>query len=274
MSSYKIYAKKGKKVMPIKLEEKHIYGHVTTVNTEGGIIVGKQDSTVALDSGNPNGYGINNANIKILHNSNSMRIVQGTAEDQRIGNKVNVKSISLTLYIHANPQTFINNYYDAQRVMCPFKFNFRIMTVKFEQQMTATDLAKWYRESYIYYRTVSITGGTQFPYQSNWMDKLRESTPWTGQFKILMDKKFQLTDVHSNTQKSIILPLKGQINFDNTSQNPTSNQYISNIYTFLISPANNDLDMDLLSCDQTQTITPSATMWSYQANIKTIYYDV
>lgn len=274
MSSYKIYAKKGKKVMPIKIEEKHIYGHTMTVSTEGGIIVGKQDSTVAQDSGNPNGYGVNNANIKIIHNSNNMRIVQGTAEDQRIGNKVNVKSINLTMYIHANHQTFINNYYDVQRVMCPFKFNFRLMTVKFKKQMTTTDIADWYRESYIYLRTVSITGGVSFPYQSNWMKKLRESTPWTGQFEILMDKKFQLTYQHSNTLMSITLPIKGQVNFSNTSQNPTENQAISNIYTFLISPANNDLDMDSLSADQTQTITPSATMWNYQCNIKTIYYDV
>lgn len=274
MSSYKIYAKQGNKTMPIKIEEKHTYGHLTTVNTEGGIVVGKQDSLVAQDSGNPNGYGVNNANIKILHNSNNIRIVQGTAEDQRIGNKVNIKSVAITMYIHPNTQTFINNYYDVQRVMCPFRFNFRIMTVKFEQQMTTTDIATWYRQTYIYLRSVSITNSTQFPYQSNWMDKLRESTPWTGQFEILLDKKFQLTDLHSQTQMNITVPITGQVNFDNTSNNPTANQYVSNIYTFLISPANNDLDMDMLSCDQTNTITPSATMWNYQGNIKVIYYDV
>lgn len=274
MSSYKIYAKKGKKVMPIKIEEKHRYDHAVTVSTEEGIKVGKQDSTVAVDSGNPNGYGINNANIYLLHNSNNLYIKQGTAEDERIGNKVNIKSIVMTLYIHSNPQTFINNYYDAQRVMCPFRFNFRVMTVKFENQMSRTDISRWFRETYIYYRTVSITGGVSFPYQSNWMDKLRESTPWTGQFKILFSKKFQITDTHSQTQLNITIPIKGQVNFDNTSNNPTSNQYTSNIYTFLIGPSNNDLDMDMLSCDQTQTITPSATMWFYQANIKTIYYDM
>lgn len=273
MSSYKIYAKKGKKVMPIKIEEKHEYGYSVTSTTEGNILVAKQDAMVTSGSGNANGYGVNAANIQILHNSNNIYIPQGTGENMRIGNKVNIKSINLTMYLHANTQAFINNYYDNQRVMCPFRFNFRIMTIKFDRQMSRVDLSRWFRESYIYYRLVSISG-EDYPYQSNWMNKLRESTPWTGSFKILMDKKFQLTDTHSNTQMSITIPIKGQVNFDNTSNNPTNNQFVSNIYTFIIGPANNDLDMDLLSCDQTNTIFPSANMWNYQCNIKTIYYDV
>lgn len=268
--SYKIYAKKGNKVMPIKIEEKHIYKHIVD-GDEVAIPVYKpntatQDTTV--------GYGVNSGNIKMIHNTNFISVSQGTGEEQRIGNKINIKSLSVTLYVRFNSSVLISTFSHGQLI--DTYFNFRIMTVKFDQvNLTPTDIARWYRESYIYYRTVNISLGDKYPYQSNWMDKLRESTPWTGSFKILFDKKFKLKKSKSVKQISFKLPISGQVNFDNTSNRPTENQKLSNIYTFIIGPSNVYLDMDAVSTDKCVVLgTDSATLFYINANIKTIYYDI
>lgn len=271
MSAYKIYAKKGKKIMPIKIEEKHIYAHTFTINSELQINIFKPVASTTADY--VVGYGVNQNNIKILHNSNNLQITQGTTEDQRIGNKINVKSIIISLYIRFNSERLIAAYSHGELI--DMFFNFRIMTVKFDETMTNADIARWYRESFIYYRTVSISGGAEYPFQSNWMDKLRESTPWTGSFKILYDKKFKIKKSKSVKQMNVLVPLSGYINFDNTSNRPTDGQKFSNTYTFLITPANVFLDMDAVSTDKSQNMATDNTLLFYaNANIKTIYYDV
>lgn len=271
MSNFKIYAKKGKKVMPIKIEEKHIYEHTATVNTETSLSVYKPDANAAAD--NVVGYGVNRGNIHTLYNSNNLHITQGTAENQRIGNKVNVKSLSIALYIRFNSNILISTFSHGQLI--DTFFNFRIMTVRFDQPMSSTDLAQWYRETFIYYRLVDISAGEQYPYQSNWMDKLRESTRWTGSFQILNNKKFQLTKTRSVIQMNYNVPLKGNVNFDNTSNRPTDNQKFSNVYVFLIGPSNAYLDMDAVSTDKVLNMANAdATLFYLQANIKTIYYDM
>lgn len=180
MSSYKIYAKKGRKVMPIKIEEKHNYQNVRNDIQIYQITYGS-----AMNINNFRGMGVNSSNVYIIHNSNQTSVAQGTAENQRVGNKVNIKSISFTCQMN-----FVSNNlvaYFSHGELIDMNFHFRIMTVKFNQQMTSTDLAAWFRESHIYYFTETANDGTM-PVCSNWTDKLRESTPWTGQFKILMDK--------------------------------------------------------------------------------------
>lgn len=269
--SYKIYAKKGSKVMPIKIEEKHLYQHSSSVNTEGSLEVFKPDSAATAD--NVVGYGVNRGNLYVLHNSNNLTIAQGTAENQRVGNKINVKSLVITMYVRFNSSVLISTFSHGQ--LMDTYFNFRLMTVRFNQPMSSTDLADWYRNTFVYYRLVDISAGEQYPYQSNWMDKLRESTPYTGSFNILYNKKFQLKKYKSVKQLSVNIPLTGNVNFDNTSNKPTENQKFSNVYTFIIGPSNVYLDMDAISTDKCLNMsTSSATLFYLQANVKTIYYDV
>lgn len=271
MSTFKIYAKKGAKVMPIKIEEKHLYQHAVSVDTEGSLNVFMPDSTASSDI--VVGYGVNNQNIAVLHNSNNLTISQGTAEDQRVGNKINIKSISLTLYVRFETANLIAYFSHGQ--MIDTYFNFRLMSVRFNEPMSTTELARWFRQTFIYYRHVSISGGEKYPFQSNWMDKLRESTPWTGSFSILYDKKFQLKKSKSVKQMNINIPLSGNVNFDNTSNKPTDNQQFCNVYTFLIGPSNVYLDMDAVSTDKCLNLAvPYRTLFDFQANVKTIYYDV
>lgn len=271
MSSYKIYAKKGRKVMPIKIEQKHIYSHTFTTNSESQLYVYKPVSTNTED--NTVGYGINQNNIKVLYNTNTLTLSQGVGESQRVGNKVNIKRVAITLYVRFNSERLIAAFSHGQ--MIDTFFNFRIMTVHFKDLMTTNDIAKWYRETFIYYRTVSISGGTSYPYQSNWMDKLRESTPYTGSFKILFDKKFQIKKSKSVKQLNIKVPISGNVNFDNTTNRPTDNQEFNNTYTFLIGPSNVYLDMDAISTDKCLNMANDSELLFYlQSNIKITYYDV
>lgn len=278
MSSYKIYAKKGKKVMPIKIEEKHIYQHTAT-NQDLYLSVIKSVTNPTFPR-YYRGYAPTDANCKLLHNTNTIAITQGTTEDQRIGNKVNIKSVSLVLNLHINPTPLINDFGHSELV--DMKFHFRLMCVKFNSPLPTTstggepeEFAKWYRSTFIYYRTVSVSGDANMPVQSNWMDKMRNSTEYTGSFKILYDKKFSLSKFKTVKQKQINLPIKGNATFDNTNNLLSPNQGLSNIYTFLIGPSNNWLDMDAISTDKAEHLsTGYANLFIYNANIKTIYYDV
>lgn len=270
MSNYKIYAKSGGKVMPIKIEPKHFYTH-SIVNDELPIYVYKP--VYNQNEENTVGLGVSKYNTYLIYNTNNIYIPQGTSEDQRVGNKVNIKSIAITLYIYFNSTPLIANFSHGQ--MIDTWFNFRIMSVKFDQQMTTTDLAQWYRDTFIYYRTVSVSGGDKYPFQSNYMDKLRESTPWTGSFNILYDKKIKMTKFNSALQLSFSIPFSGNVNFDNTNNKPTDNQGINNIYTFIIGPSNVFLDMDPVSADKCLVLgTGESNLFYYNSNIKLIYYDV
>lgn len=266
MSSYKIYAKKGKKVMPIKIEQKHIYQNVQTNISVYKPLV----STVT--SAYVRGYGVNPGTVYTIHNSNNVYIPQGTGEENRVGNKVNIKSIAITMNVNFVPRALIDSFGHGQNIDTCFRF--RLMTVKFEQQMTATDISTWFRQSHIYFYNEQAQDGN-YPVVNNWAKKLRESTPWTGQFSILMDKKFTLTKFKSFKQIVANVPVKGQVNFDNITSKPTSNQYFSNIYTFLISPSYNKGDMDPISVDKADSLSDdSIQLFQAKSNVKIIYYDV
>lgn len=267
--AYKIYAKKGKKTMPIKLESKHFYTNLNYIY----INLYKSNVGSAATAADLRGMGPTKDNFTIIHNTNNMTVQRGTAENARVGNKINLKGINMVLGLSFVTDAIAT--YLSHSESCKMVFNFRVMTVKFDQQMTTTDLARWYQETFIYYREINLSGGEKFPKQSNWMDKLRDSTPWTGSFKIIKDKKFTLDKDHSFTQFNYNLGFNKDINFDNTSNRPTDNQYINNIYTFLISPSNNFYDMDAVSQSKVENFANAQqAIWGLEGNIKTIYYDM
>lgn len=268
MSNYYITAHNKSKKINIPLEEKHKY-----FNQASGGETGIQIHKTEISINTVHGYTVTKDNIHIIFNTNNLSISQGTEENQRIGNKIALKSIDLTTFIYLSGNSIINKFSHSEAITTTF--NFRIMCVKFDQIMTTTDLANWYQQTYIYYYNVGVTGGGTMPFQSNWMDKLRESTPWTGAFKILYDKKFTLGKNHTTSQMNISLPIKGNINFDNTSNRPTDNQEINNTYTFIIGPSNNYLDCDCISQDKMQQSTFTSTVLAFMnTNIKVKYYDM
>lgn len=267
--SYKIYAKKGKKTMPIKLEKKHFYNN----SSFQYMYLYKTNLATSPTLDNVKGYGPNKDTIKLLYITNNMSIQRGTAEDQRIGNKINLKGINMVICLRFLQDAIATYLSHSESVL--MNFQFRIMTVKFDQQMTTTDLAKWFRESYIYTRLISITGGDNYPQMSNWMDKLRDSTPWTGSFEILKDKKFTLNKNKTVAMINYNLGFNKEINFDNISNRPTDNQYINNIYTFIIGPSNNFYDMDAVSMSKVESFSADYNaIFGLEVNTKVIYYDM
>lgn len=258
---------KGKKIS-IPLEEKHKYYHVST-SGDANIVIYKPDTTTSPYYG----YTVNGGNIRLIFNTNNISIAQGTGEDERIGNKISLKAIDLTTYIYLLGSTVINNINPITGIKP--SYNFRIMCVKFDDIMSNAQIADWYQKTFIYYRKVAVSDANYIPFQSNWMDKLRESTSYTGSFKILYDKKFTLGGTHTSTQMNINLPIKGIVNFDNTSNNPTDNQDINNTYCFLIGPSNNFLDMDSVSTYRFAQGENNQTGLAYMnSNIKIKYYDM
>lgn len=265
--AYQIYAYKGRKTMPIKLEEKHKYYNSNVLSLN----VYPQDATpVAQDS--VRGYGITSANLLIFGNTDNFQLPQGITENTRIGNKTNIKRINYTIAMWM-PDDVIATYISHSENV-NMKFHFRIMTVKFNEAKSAADIAAWYRGSYIYYRLIGTGGGNSFPIQSNWMDRLRESTEFTGSFKIIKDYKFTVDKDHTNHQINYDLNFDYDVNFDNITNKPTENQEFSHIYTFIIGPANNNLDMDTISSSKVDVSTIPVPLFSFTINEKCTYFDM
>lgn len=269
--AYKLYAKKGKKTMPIKLEKKHIYYNSGTTCYLYKPVSAAQGAT---DTNSSRGYCVTEGNLETLFDTNfNVVIPQGTREDQRVGNKINIKGINMTLQINLSSDQLIANLSHGEFI--DFSLNWRIMAVKFKKRLTdpEKDLAQWYRDTFIYY---SLQSASPLIYnQSNWMDKLRDSTPWTGQFKILKDKKFVMGKTHTNTQFEFNLGFNKDVNFENTNDIPTTDQSFSNIYIFVISPSCNYTDMDQITENKLKNLGVSQIeIARVRANTKIIYYDM
>lgn len=268
--SYKIYAKKGKKTMSIKLEKKHFYNNPDFQFMK----LYKTNLTQNPNLDDVKGYGPNKDTIKLIYNTNNMTVQRGTGENQRVGNKINLKGINMVIIVRFVQDAIATYLSHSESVLMTFQF--RIMTVKFDQIMTTTDLARWFRDSYIYTRLINITGGDKFPQMSNWMDKMRDSTPWTGSYQIIKDKKFTLNKNKTVAMINYNLGFNKDINFDNTSNRPTDNQFINNIYTFIIGPSNNYYDMDAISMSKVENLTSNdgINVFGMEVNTKIIYYDM
>lgn len=268
--SYKIYAKKGKKTMPIKIESKHFYS-----NPYQSLYIYRPTNNVQNQEAN-NGYNISSRNVWVAWKSNNVTIPQGTGEVGRIGNKVNIKGVNCSMIVSLTPTNLINYFGHGDLVDLEFKF--RIMAVKFNKPLNddTVDLADWFRETFIYTRVQTGTG-IGVLCQSVWTDKLRDSTKYTGSFKILKDKKFTLSKSHSSTQFNFNLGLNREVNFENDNNRPTVEQKFNNIYIFVISPCWYELDMDTISRSGALSITEGqgqVSLFNLAANIKTIYYDM
>lgn len=273
MSTYKIYAKKGKKTMPIKLEKKHIYYNGST-----SFYLYKPKNAGdpgVTDANSSRGYCVTDGNLEMLYTTNDTTISQGNHEDQRIGNKVNIKGVNLTIGINLNGANLISKLSHGEFI--DFSTHWRIMVVKFKKALADAekDLAEWYRDTYIYYNAISQS--PFIPNQSNWMDKKRDSTKWTGQFTILKDKKFVMGKSHTTAQFEFNIGFNKDVNFENTNNNPTADQSFSNIYFFVISPSNNYFDVDQISQDKLRLLPAENAQFEFaiaRYNIKTIYYDM
>lgn len=259
--SYRIFAKKGNRVISIPLEEKHKYFNITTSNGEYSIL--SYPNTT-----NANLYGIQTDKLKSLHSSNDLLLTQGTSADSnRIGDKVALKCIDYTFEIRFNIDTFID--YIPHGELADLWVNCRLMTVHFDEPKTPAGLADWFKRTFIYYADVS----SSYLRQSCHQDMLRESSDFTGKFSILHDLKFKLNKSQGVHQIHYQLKPDMNLTFNNTSNLATNEEFL-NTYTFLIGPIDYAIDTDPTTFHYLKNINSSYTLIYIGMNVKYTYYDL
>lgn len=266
--SYRVLAYKGNKVISIPLEEKHkYYNYTATSNGENSI------------SFYPNtGNGINQIAVKpdkfrIIHDSNVFTLAKGTGDQDRVGSKVALKCIDITFYVRLSIDTFIN--YIPHGELADLSLNMRLLTVHFDDTMSPTLLADWFNKTYIYYYNfATLTPNEQS--QSCHQDMLRESSEYTGKFKILHDLKFKLDKNHTIIQGHYQLKPNMNLTFDDSDNSVVNDDFI-NTYTFLIAPIDYRLDTDATTYNYlstSQNFNVSRVFAYYGYNVKYTFYDL
>lgn len=255
---YYITAKNGNKLLSIPIEDKHQY--YDTYYQPGYLL--KLDQTT--------GAGLQPRQDNIIHvfDTNRIKIAQGTDEDQRIGNKVMLKTIQTNINFRFLPLTLITDFGHGDLINLYMKF--RLMTVHFDDSMTRADIAEWFRATYM---PTAYGDGDITMVMSNQVQNLRESTPYTGKFKIIHDTVFSLSKDKCNLNTSLLLKPNKQITFNDT--NDITNEDFQNTYTFIITPSFNEMDMDPVSSDRLDHYATSVcNLFSLTANTKITYLDV
>lgn len=227
----------------IKIENKHTYLNIDT--TVDGNVVSPTLATVKQDL----------TNFRYFKPAYP---VQGTDDDDRIGRKIMTTALIsegfLELRTGNAPNTIGDIYdgyiselstnghwgqnYEVNPLNWPIDISIRHMIVEFDNSILGPKISNaqspinirdWFRNLFIQ------TGTNLMP--SNRMEVKRESTPFTGQFKILYDKVHHLSFQHPLLHYKINLPYKRTLNFDSTTEqsSPTNDRLI---YELFIGPTN------------------------------------
>lgn len=255
--SYYVKAYKGKSKMNIPVEEKHKYS-TTTGNHEYYDLNKTDDSTnlsiMMYQAGMSTGSGYQaiydsnlNRNCKVIWNGNTQfSIQQGTDEDQRIGDKIYLKSMQILINIYLkqpalkffNSATFDtskfstvgSNYYTFQDILSgetitPAKFKFRMMLVKFEDtNFGDAQIATWFNNTFVPQYYVGNSQIDSYGAITNQSKMLRESATFTGKFQILYDKSFSLNSKKGHKFVKFDWNFKSNLTLNNSNV-PTNDDF-------------------------------------------------
>ena len=267
----------------IRIEEKHTY------NSQNNFIVGNNRSTAI------------SAPVNNFVWFTPYYPVTGTDENNRIGRKIQSQSIGVEGYLNLNtrPASSANypsllDYYngymqqfvtdtppdnyefnmDWQKILIPI----RHMVVEFDdedfyegtQAEKGTYLNAWFKN--LVTQSMGVTTNLPSVQQST----LRESTPYTGRFKILKDTMYWLDFkdkhcIHFNYQ----LPYKRSITFDADGADPTN----AHLYFLFIGPIQPIIDYGNLGFGEwinnsgTETQVPP-TVATINTTLKLKYIDI
>ena len=180
---------------------------------------------------------------------------QGLTSSQRIGDKISPSSMVLDFQLqHATSQgtPFVNETFGmgytysgtltngTGSISTPNTFtgykpnhdwisHFRLFLLSYEDNMpfdTAAFAKSWYEDNFVPYVYPSDEPVVEGKW-TNQIDLLRETTDDTGQFSILFDHKFTLSNRKSIYHFSKTFPLKGTVNFETPlSTEPTNRRYV------------------------------------------------
>lgn len=268
MATIRARSKYGKN-FNVSVEDKHGYYNYP----EQVIQINHTDKTGYPGDINNNGYCIGANNISLYDITRQITISQGSSESQRIGNKVYMKFLHFTYAISLIGDTLITHMnYGTNADMF---MRFRVMVVKFADDMTITrnEIVNWFRATYIYFRNHTLTGGQVVPEQSIHQTKLRESTEYTGKFRILYDKKLKFGKKKTVKIANISIPIKQNLTFDNTNNTCTDGDF-KNIFAIFIGPGCNELDVDAVGADKIYNWNTERNIANTRAVLKWEYYDM
>lgn len=172
--------------------------------------------------------------------------------------------------------------------------DYRLQVIHFENELPSTAsapnalknrVAEWFSQTYVpqKYNTGAAASWADYGYSllmSNKVKMLRESTSYTGKFKIIKDiefslnqsKTYQIIDFQLDPKKQVNMTTNDGINYTIT------NDWWLNTVIVLWQPMNYDLDMDPLSAAILKGISSSSyssfNIGEITKSIKLTYYDV
>ena len=315
MATYYTTAKThGGRYLKIPIEAKHVYKNtddtvVSLYDNFGG------DSSASLYY---NGYRATSATPIVLYDTTNdpWKWLQGSGPQEIIGDKIMVKSINFHFEFSLNNKPFLytpdadlnlasgHNQITQNPILIndsatnePFQAiknhswrrDYRLQVIHFEQDIPDTSnniktfLAKWFSCTYVPQRLYSNYTWDDYGYtsmMSNKVQMLRESTPYTGKFKVIKDLQFSLTDTKTYQIIDFQLDPKKQVNLalDGNGNYQITNDWWLNTLVILWQPMNYDLDMDPLSGYALKNLSSqlydSFDIGKVTKSIKLTYYDI
>lgn len=222
---------------------------------------------------------------------------QGTDDDDRIGRKIMTTSLVSEGFISlrtGNAENTLGDVYDGyiqeliangqwgqnysvDPTMFPVTASIRHMIVEFDPDVIAGSNANQYDLFRQWFVNLNIQTGTDVM-PSNRALTLRESTPWTGKFKILHDDVYYLSFKKPVIHYQIKQPYKRYLNFDSTTEqtSPTNRR----VFEIFIGPSNIYTDYSLYGFGDHLLTTSNAEagfvlrLAHLQSTLKLNYIDV
>ncbi len=191
--------------------------------------------------------------------------IQGTDEDQRIGNKISNVQLRLEYNINLlnNKQLLVPSTLTTEINEFLF-YKVRIMVIDIPDSPTVLNQAAatdFYNDIYTYFNNYQDSSTHQ--------SSLRESSDYTNQFSILFDRKLTLSYRNPTIHQVANIKLSSCLKFPSSGEIvPERHQY----HIFFIKPKNYYLDMDTISRSQIDVIYDNVI--STYFNCKVTYSDM
>lgn len=191
--------------------------------------------------------------------------IQGTDEDQRIGNKIsnvqlrmeyNINLLSKNqLYVPSTITTALNEF---------LFYKIRIMVVDIPDSPNALNQAAatdFYNDIYSYFQNYQDSSTHQL--------SLRESSDYTNQFNILFDRRLTLSYRNPTIHQVVNIKLSSCLKFPSSGETiPERHQY----HIFFIMPKNYYMDIDSITRSQIDTVYDNVVGTYF--NCKVTYSDM
>ena len=272
----------------IQIEDKHTY------NSSNFVVYGARFDNQASNINND--FNNNRGLVKYMSPTYPSN---GTDENNRIGRKIYTSSLCTEGFIklyNVMDNTNVNTIYDVYTYhnsdeytllagavspqSAPFNTNEQNLDVSIRHMIVAFDIEnktdlELSQYLYDWFTKIYIQTGT-YNLSSNRTQMLRESTQYTGEFRILFDKVHHLTLKNPIVHYKEVLPYKKTFNFDGTGNLQPTNK---KVYELFIGPTNIYIDYGSFSIGQwiennNGALSPNIYVAEVSSTLKLKYTDM